>query len=134
MIYNIYYIKNKDMDIYMIYIYIYIYATSTIRRLTLPQRLLSRNIQIVRTVWTVTPHLFDIVSNLHDIHIYILVWGRLCQNVLTSKKFPLILQLHCVPLVPQIYQKILLSDLRWRTCFLSHAHFYRVKIDRFCLK
>ena len=51
-----------------------------------------------------------------------------------KKNFALILQLCCAPLVLQIYQKILLSDPRWRTWFLGRAHFYRGKIDRFCLK
>ena len=53
---------------------------------------------------------------------------------LYKKKFVLILQLHYAPLVSQKHQKILLSDPRWRTWLLSHAHFYRGKIDEFRLK
>ena len=49
------------------------------------------------------------------------VQGRL--YIFTKKKFLLILQLHCVPLVPQIYQKILLSDPRWRTWFFEPRPF-----------
>ena len=48
--------------------------------------------------------------------------------------FTLTLQVHCAPLVPQICQKYLLGNPRWRAWFLSHAHFYRGKIDEFHLK
>ena len=40
-----------------------------------------------------------------------------------KKNFLLILQLHCAPLVPQIYQKILLSDPKWRTWFFEPRPF-----------
>ena len=51
----------------------------------------------------------------------VLVRGRLC--LIYKKKFVLILQLHYAPLVPQIYQKILLSDPRWRTWFFEPRPF-----------
>ena len=51
-----------------------------------------------------------------------------------QKKLPLILQLHCVPLMPQIYQKFFSAIRDGEHGFLSHAHFYRGKIDRFCIK
>ena len=51
----------------------------------------------------------------------VVVRGRL--YIFTKKEFPLILQLHCVPLVPQIYQKILLSDPRWRSWFFEPRPF-----------
>ena len=58
---------------------------------------------------------------LQSFNLILFVRGRL--YIFTKKKFPLILQLHCVPLVPQIYQKILLGDPRWRTWFFEPRPF-----------